>query len=62
MEEKWNSSTEILDEYERRFAKARADKKLLRPWQAEDRDKIISSVKRMIRYNEALVPKIIGIL
>ena len=60
MEEKWNSSTEILDEYERRFAKARADKKLLRPWQAEDRDKIISSVKRMIRYNEALVPKIIG--
>ena len=60
MGEKWNRSTEILDEYERRFAKARADKKLSHPWQKDEKERIISSVKRMLRYDEALVPRIAG--
>ena len=60
MREKWNRSTEILDEYERRFAKARADKKLSHPWQKDEKERIISSVKRMLRYDEALVPRIAG--
>ena len=58
MKSKWNMSTEIFDEYERRFAVARGCKKIIHPWQSEDRAKIIESVKRMIRYDETLVPEI----
>lgn len=58
MMEKWNKTIEIFDEYERRFARARADKKMTRPWENEDRESIISSVKRMLRYDESLVPTI----
>ncbi len=58
MKQKWNRTTEIFDEYERRFARARADKKISHPWVREEREEIISSVKRMIRYDEKLVPVI----
>ena len=60
MKEKWNKTIEIFDEYERRFAMAREKKKLTHPWEDEDRESIISSVKRMIRYDEDLVPTISG--
>ena len=58
MKEKWNKTIDIFDEYERRFARSRAEKERTHPWEESDRDKIISSVKRMIRYDEALVPTI----
>ena len=58
MKKKWLTVTEIFDEYERRFCAARADKELLRPWENHDRNKVIESVKRMIRYDESLIPKI----
>lgn len=58
MKQHWLNSTEVFDEYERRFAKARIEKKLSRPWETKDREEIIASTKRMLRYDEALVPQI----
>ena len=58
MKKKWLTVTEIFDEYERRFCAARVDKELLRPWENHDRNKVIESVKRMIRFDESLIPKI----
>ena len=60
MKQKWKKSTELFDEYERRFAVARAVKELTHPWEDEDKEKIIESTKRMIRYDESLVPTIRG--
>jgi len=56
--EKWQKTTDVFDEYERRFAAARAEKKPFAPWKAEDRGKILSQVKSMLGYREELLPEI----
>ena len=58
MKNHWLHATEVYDDYERRFAKARAEKPLSRPWLEADRADILSRVKTMLGYNEALVPQI----
>ena len=58
MKNKWANTTEIFDNYERRFAKARADKELSHPWEADEKEKIIESAKRMLGYDEKFIPTI----
>lgn len=58
MNDKWVKTSEIFDNYERRFAQARADKVLSHPWEKEEKAKIIASAKRMLGYDERLVPTI----
>ncbi len=58
MKEKWLLSTEIFDEYERRFAQARAQKVMSHPWESKTREQIIAAAKKMLRYDEALMPQI----
>lgn len=56
--DKWQRTFEIFDEYERRFAAARAEKKPYAPWKAEDREKILAEVKSMLGYRDELVPEV----
>ena len=56
MDRKWLRTTEIFDEYERRFAKARAERKMSRF--PEDREKVLEGVKKMLCWDEALVPQV----
>ena len=58
MQKKWLTTTAIFDEYERRFALARAAKPLTHPWEPEQQETILRSLKRMIRYDEAFIPTI----
>lgn len=58
MKELWQKSIDAFDEYERRFASARAEKKPYSPWKDEDRDAILSEVKSMLGFREELVPEI----
>ena len=58
MKKKWLNATEIFDEYEKRFAAARANKAITHPWEISDKEQIIDSAKKMIRYDETLVPTI----
>ena len=58
MKETWQMTMDVFDEYERRFAKARWEKKQTKPWLAADRAAVLASAKRMLRYEEALVPGI----
>ncbi len=58
MNEKWQRTINAFDEYERRFAAARAEKKLRSPWKVSDREKILAEVKSMLGYREELVPSI----
>ena len=58
MKRKWLNATEIFDEYEKRFAAARANKIITHPWENADKEKIIAFAKKMIRYDESLVPTI----
>lgn len=58
MDQKWLNTTDIFEEYERRFCQARLDKVLTRPWLAEDREHIQDKTKRMLRYEEDLVPTV----
>lgn len=60
MQKQWLNTTEVFDEYERRFAKVRADKEMSRPWEPEQRQAILEATKRMLRYDEALVPTVHG--
>jgi len=55
---KWKTTTEVFDEYERRFALARAGKELSRPWEPAQKQAITAATKRMLRYDEALVPTV----
>ena len=54
----WQMTMDVYDDYELRFAKARLEKAPTKPWIPEDREKILSSVKGMLRYREELVPRI----
>lgn len=58
MDTKWLNTMAVFDEYERRFATARAEKKQTHPWEPEDRERILSGVKKMLRWDDALVPTI----
>jgi len=58
MEAKWQYTMDIFDEYERRFAQARAQRTPTHPWKAEDREKLLASVKRLLRFDESLVPEL----
>lgn len=49
---------DIFDEYERRFAEARAEKVQTKPWEPKTREDIIAATKRIIRYDEKLIPQI----
>ena len=55
---KWNNTMLVYDEYEKRFAKARLNKNLRFPWEEQTREEIINEVKKMIAYDESLIPKI----
>lgn len=56
MDEKWLRTTLIFDEYERRFAAARAQKRLsVFP---DHREQVLAGVKNMLRWQDALVPEV----
>ena len=56
MDQKWQLTMEVFDEYERRFAAARAEKKMsVFP---EDRETVLSGVKKMLCWQEELVPAV----
>lgn len=54
----WQKTFDVFDEYERRFASARAEKKPLFPWNPVHREEILSQVKSMLAYDEKMVPSI----
>lgn len=56
MDQKWQKTTEIFDEYERRFAAARAERKA--PRFPEDREKVLEGVKKMLCWREDLIPQV----
>ena len=56
--QKWLNTMRVYDEYEKRFAKARIKKEFYIPTSREDKTKIISDVKRMLSYDDGLVPQI----
>ena len=49
---------QVFDEYERRFASARAQKNMRRPWEEADRKEILDATKRMLGYQEEWVPQV----
>lgn len=49
---------QIFDEYEKRFAKARFEKELTIPTTPEDKEKILEGVKKMLCFDEKLIPSI----
>ena len=58
MDQKWQKTMEVFDEYERRFAFARAARPMTRPWMETDRAEILAGVKKMLCWNEELVPNV----
>lgn len=58
MKEKWQRTMEVFDEYERRFAASRAEKKPFAPWKEEDRKAILDQVKSMLGFREDLIPTV----
>ena len=60
MKEKWLRTMAVFEEYERRFALARTQRIAGRPWEAEGRKALLASVKRLIRFEDAHVPRIRG--
>ena len=58
MNRKWLNTTDIFEEYERRFCQARLDRPRTCPWRPEDRERIRESTRRMLRYDEKLVPTV----
>lgn len=58
MDAKYLKTMEVFEEYERRFASARVEKKLTHPWENADREKILAGVKKMLRWNDGLMPTV----
>lgn len=58
MRKKWLTTMQVFDEYEKRIAKARLDKKLRFPTDEKTREEIINETKKVLGYKEELVPKI----
>jgi len=58
MDSKWLNTMAVFDDYERRFAQARADKQPSCPWEPADRERILAGVKKMLCWEDALVPQV----
>lgn len=58
MQENWQYTVDIFDEYERRFAQARTQRVVSHPWEKAERERLLASAKRLLRYQETLVPTI----
>lgn len=58
MDRKQEKTMEVFEEYERRFAAARAQKERTHPWEQAAREKILAGVKKMLRWEDTLVPTI----
>jgi len=56
MDSKWHYTTMVFDEYERRFAKARAARKMTRF--PEERERVVEGIKKLLCWQEALVPQV----
>lgn len=56
MDQKWQLTMEVFDEYERRFAQARANKTPAHF--PEDREKVLAGVKKMLCWKDELVPDV----
>jgi len=56
--EKIAKTLEVFEAYEKRFAQARLDKKLRRPWLQEDREEILNVVRDVLKFEEAMIPEI----
>ena len=55
---KWLKTMEIYDEYERRFAKSRSNKEFHVPSSESDKAEIIKKVKKMLSFDDNLIPSI----
>ena len=58
MKEKWLTTMQVFDEYERRFSKARAERIFRCPWKEDVRQQIVEETKEMLGYKESLMPTI----
>ena len=58
MNQNWLNTMDVFDAYERRFAQARAEKVPTHPWKAADREKILAGVKKMLCWDDDLVPQV----
>ena len=56
--QKWSDTMRVYDEYEKRFAEARLKKDFYTPCTDADRAKIVAGAKKMLCYDESLVPSI----
>ena len=56
--EKNAKTLEVFDEYEKRFAQARLEKKLRKPWLPADREDILTTVKDVLKFDESMIPEI----
>ncbi len=58
MNDKILKTFEIFDDYEKRFAAARLEKKLRSPWEQSDRDEILKNVKEILALDKIPIPEI----
>ncbi len=58
MNNKWQKTMEVFDDYERRFAAARLGRSLSHPWEEAEKAEILEKTKKMLSYREELVPDI----
>ena len=58
MNNNWQKTMQVFDEYERRFAQARADKKLRFFTEEGVREQVIEETKQLLAYDENKVPEI----
>ena len=56
VDEKIIRTMEVYDEYERRFAQVRAQRKRRSPWLEADRAEILQNVKEVLSFKDELVP------
>ena len=56
--EKIAKTLEVFDEYEKRFAQARLNKPLRKPWLEKDRQEILEIVKDVLKFDEGMIPQI----
>lgn len=57
-QEQMANTLAVFDEYEKRFAQARLNKKLRKPWLEEDRQEILDTVKDVLKFDESMIPQI----
>lgn len=58
MNQKWQKTMEVFEEYERRFAAARGKRTLSHPWEEADKKEITEKTKAMLGWREDLIPAI----